>query len=409
LIYTTTGIGHVDCLVSTAQELVRRGHDVTVATYAEAAGMLGAEGIQTRAIDPEIERLETDDYLARTPIGATSRSYAWLLARAPLEIDDLHRMIEELRPDALLIDLLCFGAAAAAQGSGLPWGFYSSILLPLPSKHAPPQGLGLAPLGGVLGRVRDTVLGFVVDTYLERAHLPAMNKVRASTGARPIRSLSDYVDGADTVICYTAEPFEYHRPDWPQKVHLVGPSIWEKTADPPPWLDELKRPIVLVTGSTVFQDDGKFLATAVSALANEPYDVIVTAPSIDRDTLPSSPNARIEPFVPHGPVLDKAAAFVSHAGMGGVTKALTRGVPVLAVPFGRDQPEVARRLEVAKAGVRLMPTRLNEDRLRSALAETIGRREGAQRIAAAFGACDPAVAASDALEKLPAASGVGSR
>jgi hypothetical protein len=36
--------------------------------------------------------------------------------------------------------------------------------------------------------------------------------------------------------------------------------------------------------------------------------------------------------------------------MGATQKALAHGVPVCAVPFGRDQLEVARRVEVAAAG-----------------------------------------------------------
>ena len=52
-------------------------------------------------------------------------------------------------------------------------------------------------------------------------------------------------------------------------------------------------------------------------------------------------------------VLDRAVCVVCHAGMGITQKALAHGVPVVAVPFGRDQPEVARRVEVAGAGVRL--------------------------------------------------------
>ena len=46
-------------------------------------------------------------------------------------------------------------------------------------------------------------------------------------------------------------------------------------------------------------------------------------------------------FVPHGAVLPRAAAVVTHAGMGIVGKAAYAGVPIVAVPFGRDQPEIA--------------------------------------------------------------------
>ena len=66
---------------------------------------------------------------------------------------------------------------------------------------------------------------------------------------------------------------------------------------------------------------------------------------------------RVLCFVAHGPILDRAACAITHGGMGATQKALARGVPVCAVPFGRDQFEVARRVEVAGAGIRLAAKR----------------------------------------------------
>ena len=51
---------------------------------------------------------------------------------------------------------------------------------------------------------------------------------------------------------------------------------------------------------------------------------------------------------------------------------------VVAVPFGRDQPEVARRVEVAQAGVRLPVRRLAADRLRDVVRHAIELRPGAE-------------------------------
>ena len=61
--------------------------------------------------------------------------------------------------------------------------------------------------------------------------------------------------------------------------------------------------------------------------------------------------SRVERFVSHAAVLERAAAVVCHGGMGIVQKAIAAGVPIAAVPFGRDQPEVARRVVEAGAGV----------------------------------------------------------
>jgi len=80
-----------------------------------------------------------------------------LLARGPWEAQDLTTAIAEVRPDALLVDSNTYGAGVAAEASGLPWAQYMASVLPLPGRGIPPYGLGLAPKGGPLGRVRDAV------------------------------------------------------------------------------------------------------------------------------------------------------------------------------------------------------------------------------------------------------------
>jgi UDP:flavonoid glycosyltransferase YjiC (YdhE family) len=65
--------------------------------------------------------------------------------------------------------------------------------------------------------------------------------------------------------------------------------------------------------------------------------------------VPLPANARVERFVPHGLVLDRAVCAVTHGGMGATQKALAHGVPVCAVPFGRDQLAVALRIQEAFA------------------------------------------------------------
>ena len=61
--------------------------------------------------------------------------------------------------------------------------------------------------------------------------------------------------------------------------------------------------------------------------------------------------------------------------MGATQKALSEGVPVCAVPFGRDQRDVARRVELARAGVRLPSNKLTPAKLRDAVTRAMGMRD----------------------------------
>ncbi len=154
-----------------------------------------------------------------------------------------------------------------------------------------------------------------------------------------------------------------------------------------------------MTTSSEFQDDGVLVRTALEALADEPVSVVATMPAGVPDDLVVPANARVETFLPHGPVLERAAVAVTHGGMGGTQKALAHGVPVCVVPFGRDQLEVARRVEVSGCGTRLPARRLNPERLRVAVREAMGRAEGARRVAEGYRATGGVAAAADTIER----------
>jgi hypothetical protein len=154
-----------------------------------------------------------------------------------------------------------------------------------------------------------------------------VNGLRTDIGLPPVRSMSDVFLAASLVLVYTAEPFEYPRSDWPRKVRLVGPGLWEPPAEPPAWLEDIDRPLVLVTCSTMFQNDRRLAEVACEAFAGAPLDVVVTTGDVDPSGLSAPANVRIERYVPHSPVLRRAACAVCHAGMGITQKALAHGVP----------------------------------------------------------------------------------
>ena len=85
--------------------------------------------------------------------------------------------------------------------------------------------------------------------------------------------------------------------------------------------------------------------------------------------------------------------------MGITQKALAAGVPVCVAPFGRDQHEVARRVEVARAGIRLSAKRLTPEKLREAVQSARAMTPGAERIAAAFKAAGGPAKGADELER----------
>lgn len=400
LVYTAPARGHLYPVVPTMEELRGRGHQVAVRTLSAEIESLTGLGFSAAPVDAAIEAIELDDWRARTPFGATRRMMQRFAERAGHAVEDLQRAIEEERPEALFVDANSYGAAFAAEASGLPWAIYSITMPQIPSPDAPPFGPGLAPRNDRLGRFRDRVVRRIAFAPLERMARSYSKPLRVRLGLPLHRRIADGFLAAPLVVYYTAEPFEYPHASWPPNVRLVGPGLWDPPASPPDWLDAIDKPLVLVTTSTDFQDDGRLVGTALEALAHEDVFVVATTAALDPSHFDPPANARVERFVPHGPLVQRASCVVCHGGASITQKSLAAGVPVCAVPFGRDQLEVARRVEVAGAGTRLPGARLRPQRLRAAVREAMDKREGARRIAEAFRSAGGPPAAADALEEL---------
>jgi UDP:flavonoid glycosyltransferase YjiC (YdhE family) len=125
-------------------------------------------------------------------------------------------------------------------------------------------------------------------------------------------------------------------------------------------LDNPGDPWALITLSSVKQEDEIIFAnSALQALANRPVRTLLTQPDEDiRSKLDSLPeNALITGYLPHSPVLKRSSIVINHAGHGIVSKAMKYGVPMVLLPWDRDQPGVAARAE--KLGIAQVVPRAN--------------------------------------------------
>ncbi len=155
------------------------------------------------------------------------------------------------------------------------------------------------------------------------------------------------LERAARVLHATDQAFDFGYADLPPHHRYAGPLLWEPpSASAPAYLDEPGDPWVLATISSQLQDDQALGQAVLDGLAEQPVRVLLTTGGTrGADAFEVPPNARVEPYVSHAAALRKSAVFVSHAGHGSVMKALTHGVPMVLVPWGRDQPGVAARAE----------------------------------------------------------------
>ncbi|WP_193046016.1 glycosyltransferase [Mycolicibacterium baixiangningiae] len=400
LAYTSPSAGHLLPMLALLVELAGRGHRVHVRTYAGGVPVARAAGMTADNVDPRIEGIVSEDWRTSSGRAVLRMTIETFGGRGAHELDDLDDAIARVGPDALLIDINCWGAMAVADASDIPWAVFSPYTPFLTSPGMPPVGAGMAPWPGVVGRVRDLGVRAVVQHVFDTPMMLHLNGFRSIRGLSALRDVDAVLRRAPLMLVAGGEPFEYPHPGWGEAVEMIGPCEYDPAgAAAPTWLDDIDRPIVLVTTSSVKQADSTLVATVLTALADAPVHVVATCPAGVPDGIAVPANATVTGFLPHGPVLDRAICAVTHGGMGVTQKALARGVPVCAVPYGRDQFEVARRVEAARCGTRLPARRLSPPRLRAGVERALTTTAGARRVADGFAATGGVARGADLVEQ----------
>jgi MGT family glycosyltransferase len=400
VIYTSPARGHLYPMMDVALALHASGHRVVVQTLADERERIEQHGLEFRPIAGAIEALELQDYKGGNPVAQFKAAMDCWLARAPHEVDDLRATVAAVVPDLLIVDANSWGAQAFAESQGPKWAMFMPYCYPVPDPAVPAFGPGFAPPRGPLGRFRDRLVWSVVNRVTNSAVI-ALDALRQRLGVSPVATYADLYGRADVTLYRTAEPFDYPRLHWPDGTAAIGPGLWAPPATVPEWVRDLPRPRVLVSVSTELQNDGAIIQAALDALADEPVSVIVTTSALDPATF-RAPNdrTRIVKFLSHAAVLPEIDLVVTHGGMGTVQRALAAGVPMVVVPWGRDQNESARRVVLCGAGTMVPRGRLKASRLRDAARKAMGCRAGAERVARAFADAGGAPRAVELIEAL---------
>ncbi|WP_431235821.1 glycosyltransferase [Mycolicibacterium psychrotolerans] len=401
LAYTAPALGHLFPFCALLTELASRGHQVHVRTLAAGVELCRQLGFDAEAVDPRIEALQSAGPAAGGVLRAAGNTVRVLGQCAQYEVDDFRDAVRDVEPDICLIDANSWGAQSAAETMPGPWVVLSPFIPYLRSPGSAPFGAGVTPRPGPVGFVRDWGIQLVTAVVFDVPFRSEISPVRKRLGLPKVRSAGQLLRRAPALLIATGKPFEYRHTDWGPNVELIGPAAF----DPPPtgdesWLDDIDDPIVLVTTSSLAQADNELVGTAIDALEGLPVHVVATLPGGGNIDVRQRPGATLSRFTAHSAILDRTVCVITHGGMGITQKALARGIPVCVVPFGRDQFEVARRVEVARCGTRLPARRLTRARLRAAVEEAMTMGEGAATVAAGFEATGGVRHGADRVEGL---------
>ena len=389
LMTTWDGGGTTPPLMSVARAVVARGHRLRVladpvlrddveATGAEFVSWTraphrsdrngGDHFVRDWGVDPAEGFARMRDALALGPAAAYAADVREELARRPAA--------------ALLTELLLFGPQVAAEAAGIPYVVLNPTVNVVPASGVPPFGLGLMPMTDEAGRRRDEELGAVMLAAWDEG-LPALNTARAEQGLEPLEHVLDQGRAAARVLVLTSRAFDFLGPLPPTVVH-VGPRL-----DDVSWAGEWEapageEPLVLVGLSSDYQDQGDLLRRIAAALGTLTVRaVLTTGTGIDPASVKAPANVQVVKAAPHSTVLREAALAITHGGHGVTIKSLAAGVPLVCLPMGRDQLDIAARVAYTGAGIRL-EQRAEPAEIAAAVEHVLGEasyREAAERIA----------------------------
>jgi UDP:flavonoid glycosyltransferase YjiC (YdhE family) len=382
--------GHAFPIIALARGLRSRGHEVTVQTWRRWQAHVEAEGL---AFAPAPE-------YTVFPTGPEPLDFYEAVIHATR---DTLPLVQGLRPDVVVADILTLAPALAAELAEVP----VATLIP----HVHPDGDEGFPIYALGARLPRTRVGHalwrassgIVMLGLERGRRE-LNATRTSLGLPPLAHVHGGISRQLALVA-TLPQLEYPR-RWPAHTRVVGPLMWEPPAEDvalPPGED----PLVLVAPSTAQDPDHRLLRAALRGLAEAPVRVLATW----NRRLPPRPlhvpaNATVVDWVSYSRTMPACDVVVCHAGHGTVMRALTNGCAVVACPAVGDMNENAARVDWAGAGVRLPRRFIDARGVRLAVERTLAEpsiRARARELAAWSSAHDAAALAASLIEGLAGA------
>lgn len=428
---THPGAGHLHPLVPLARALAARGHEVAVATAASFAPTVEATGL--RAMPAGVDWLQSDaEAVMPGFLHAEGPEQIRLFARLATQgmVDDLLRIGRDWSPDLILRDAYEFAGWVAAERLGIPSATYAvgmrlpgpilrmwtgDLLARLPVAHGLPEDRDLERM------FRGLYLNFVPDSF-EMQATDVIGAVLKSRSAEGVTNRAFARAIARTAVLPKTLPSS----------RRFQPPVFDRSGPEgrPSWLDGLdERPTVYATLGTVFNKMPRVLDTVVTALADEPLNLVVTVGRDGDDdrfgTVPS--NVRIAHYIPQTEILSRCDAVVTHGGYNTLMSAYSHGLPVCCLPLAADQPINTRRAVRLGTGLSCAnsspprspfpvvdPATLTPGAVRDAVRRLLNEptfRTAARRLQREMELLPGAAEAAEALERFgaPAPLGVGAR
>ncbi|MDN3053138.1 glycosyltransferase [Streptomyces sp. SRF1] len=352
-------ISHVLPSIEIIRELVARGHRVTYANAPFVADVIeptGAALVPYRSTLPVADNNWPEDPIAAATV---------FLDDAIQALPQLRAAYDEDPADLYLYDIGGYAGRALAEAQGRPTLQLSPSFVAWEG-YAEEVGAALKALPGA-------------DAYQEK-----FASWLAGCGATTLDPdvFSGRPERAVAVIPRAMQP-NADRVD-EEVVTFVGPCLGDRAGQ-----GRWERPagaekVVLVSLGSAYTRQAAFYRACLAAFGDLPgwHVVLQIGKYVEMGELGEIPaNVEVHRWVPQLAILERADAFLTHAGMGSSGEGLYCGVPMIAVPQSAEQPMNADRLVELGVARRLDTAEATAGALRAALTGLTTDPEVARRAA----------------------------
>jgi MGT family glycosyltransferase len=346
--------GHINPSLPVVTELVRRGTEVIYYLTEGQRQRIEATGAAFRPYD-----MIHDDYF---DIHKLNGSNPPLTARTMVEttqeiLPNLLDIVRREKPDVIMHDAMC------------PWGWYVAQVAGIPSVSSMPLLILTPKMILQSGQLLDLMALGIKNLH----HIRALNRIAAEMGhiyGMKAPGFPDALTSTGTItINYTSALFQPDSARLDKNIKFVGPSIEPRPDQTNFPFDQLdSKPLIYISLGTVINDNPDFYKQCLRVFGNTDYQVVMSiGRRIELDSLGEIPsNFIVRNFVPQLDLLQRAALFITHAGMNSVHEGLYYNVPLLLTPQQSEQNLVAIRVQQLGAGIKLPTPPLTDQQLRDA-------------------------------------------